>query len=135
MRRFSMGSASARKVVVIDLKGSSLTVVKVKPDGTRDRQVKTLASEAEARRASQQLAQELISRGYIEHGATESAPVRKVPAVAKAAAPAAAKPSSPSYEDEHDDGNPYALVEEALAEPAPLLPRLQPVVAEDKPIH
>ncbi len=131
MRRFSMGSASARKVVVIDLEGSSVAVVKVKPDGTRDRQVKTLASEAEARRASEQLAQQLIARGYIEHGAAESAPVKKSPATARAAAPSTARSSPPSYqEDEPDDGNPYALMEEAIAEPAPVLPRIQPVVAE-----
>jgi hypothetical protein len=134
MRRFSMGSASARKVVVINLQGSSLTVVKVKPDGTRDRQVKTLGSDAEAERAEQQLARELITRGYVEHESGDGRPAKKAaPAAAKTAPrPAARAAPKPSHlDDEEDDGNPYTLVEEAREEPAaPLLPRMQPVAAE-----
>ncbi|MFO0889755.1 MAG: hypothetical protein U0790_11520 [Isosphaeraceae bacterium] len=130
MRRFSMGSAAARKVVVLDLQGTSLTVVKVKPDGTRDRSVKTLPSEADARKACQQLARELLARGYVEHGTAESATARKAQPAVKARPAPSSRPIEPLVGDE-DDGNPYALVEEALAEPEAPLPRLQPIVSEE----
>ena len=76
MRRFTQGSATDGKIVVIDLDldGARMTVVQKMADGTKKRSVKELSSEAEARSASEQLARQLISRGFIERAGREPNP-------------------------------------------------------------
>jgi hypothetical protein len=66
MRRFSLGSGPERKVVVIELEGSRMTVVLVMPDGSTKRTQRDLVSESAARAASDQMARELIGRGFKE---------------------------------------------------------------------
>lgn len=68
IRRFTHGSATDGKIVVIDLDldGTRMTVVQKMPDGSTKRSEKEMTSEALARSASEQLARELIARGYIE---------------------------------------------------------------------
>jgi hypothetical protein len=110
-----MGSVSDRKVVRIDRSGCRLTVLRVMPDGSNNRKEQELPSEAAAIAASDRLAQELLSRGYIEQR----------PRQAKSARPAVA--SKPAM-NEDDSGHPlYDLVEEAAAAPQPVLTRLAPV--------
>src|SRR3954466_15109562 len=76
MRRFSLGSATSRKIVVIELNGARMSVVKMMEDGSSTRQQKELRSEDEARSASEKLAHELISRGYVEQGSGGSRPTK-----------------------------------------------------------
>ena len=68
MRRFSLGSATDRKIVVIELDGKRMSVLQMLPDGSSKRNKKELGSEAEAQAASERMAQELISRGFVEQG-------------------------------------------------------------------
>lgn len=68
MRRFSVGDALDRKVVVLEVKGKTLTVLRLSPDGSPDRQEKTLATEAAAQTVADRLARELLAKGYTEHG-------------------------------------------------------------------
>src|SRR3954463_9844522 len=106
IRRFTLGSATDRKIVVVDVKGTNLTVLRVKPDGTTRRQSQELPTAAAARTASEQLAGELIARGYSEQAAsgTTAAAAKLRTKVAKVAAPA-------DY-DQIDNGLPYGLIEE-----------------------
>ncbi len=90
MRRFTLGSGSDRKVVVIELDGSRMSVVQVMPDGSTKRSQKELGSQPAARAASDQMARELVSRGFVEKAASGVKP-------AKAAAEAGA--SSQGLED------------------------------------
>ena len=76
MRRFTLGSATSRKIVVIELNGARMSVVQMMEDGSSKRQQKELRSEDEARSASDKLAHELISRGYVEQGAGGSRPTK-----------------------------------------------------------
>src|SRR5262249_11744709 len=66
MRRFTLGSATDRKVVVIELNGTRMNVVRVMPDGSMKRTEQDLGSESAAQAASDHLANELVSRGYKE---------------------------------------------------------------------
>lgn len=66
MRHFSLGTPADRKIVIIDVAGPRMIVTRIAPDGATKRTEKTLRTEAEARAVSQQLAGELISRGYVE---------------------------------------------------------------------
>lgn len=130
MRRFSLGSASSRKVVVVAVEGTSLSVTKIKPDGQSDRQIRTLGSEAEARRASEQLVKELLSRGYVEHAPSGEKPARKAAVASPARTRDGGRPARKVQPEEEDDPSPlYALMEETAAEPQPMLPRLQPAPA------
>jgi hypothetical protein len=134
MRRFSTESTSGRKVVVLDLEGARLTVLKVKPDGTSDRTVRTLGSEDEASRAQEQLVRELVSRGYAEHKAATARASGAAPKSANRAdrpsASPAARPAPVVTEQEEDDRSPlYELAEEAVATSQPAIPRLQPLPA------
>jgi hypothetical protein len=61
-----------------------MTVIKQKPDGSTTRSAKELKSEAEARSASEGIARELVSRGYVEKAPTGSG---KSPVSRPAAAP------------------------------------------------
>jgi hypothetical protein len=119
MRRFTLGSATGRKIVVIDVNGANLTVLRVKPDGTTRRQSQELPSEAVSRAAADQLARELLSRGY-EEQAPSGAKAVKEPARTAAGA---AKVAAPAGVD-GDYGLPYDLIEEATEQPQPTLQRL-----------
>jgi hypothetical protein len=118
MRRFTLGSATSRKIVVIELNGARMSVIKMMEDGTSNRQQKELRSEAEARSASEKLAQELISRGYVEQGSGGSRPTKTN---------GTSKPVAKPREVEDEDSSPYDLLEDAeppVAVAAPVLTRL-----------
>ncbi len=66
MRRFTLGSGTDCKIVVVELDGTRMSVVQMTPDCTTKRSEKDFGSEAKARSASDQMARELISRGYAE---------------------------------------------------------------------
>lgn len=105
MRRFSLGSSADRKVVVLEVVGSKLNVVRVKPDSATTRQMKDLSSEADARSACEKVAQELIARGYIEHGGGRTPTASGVAAV-KANARSVAPINDP------DDAPPASLFDD-----------------------
>jgi hypothetical protein len=86
MRRFSLGSGTDRKIVVIELNGTSMSVVQMKPDAGSKRSERAFGSEAEARSASDEMARELISRGYAESVARRPKPASTGVAAAKPAA-------------------------------------------------
>lgn len=123
MRRFSHGDAAARKVVTIELRGQTLLVVRLKPDGTSTRQEQALPSEAVAKAVADKLAGELLAKGYREHGGKKTAP----PPSANGSRPAppprprpAAPPPEPDGPNIFDD---LELVESS----APPLARLAPL--------
>ncbi|MDG3006299.1 hypothetical protein [Paludisphaera mucosa] len=130
MRRFSLGDAVDRKVVVLEIQGPTLTVVRLKPDGSSSRQEQSLPSEAAARAAAEKVAQELLGRGYVEHGAAK--PARTQPAAAKAAAAkpaarqAAPKRPAPAPREEPDGGGLFDDLELVEASSPPLA-RLAPL--------
>jgi hypothetical protein len=118
MRRFTLGSATSRKIVVIELNGARMSVVKMMEDGSSTRQQKELKSEDEARSASDKVAHELISRGYVEQGADGSRPTKTN---------GTSKPVAKPREVEVEDSNPYDLLEDVeppVAVAAPVLTRL-----------
>ncbi len=117
MRRFSLGSATDRKIVVIELDGSRMSVVQMLPDGSSRRNKKELSSEVEAQAASERMAQELISRGFVEQGSRSPKPAKP--------GALASKPAAPAPQREEPDG-PYLLadVEAPVAAVEPVLSRL-----------
>ena len=120
MRRFSLGSATDRKIVVIELDGPRMSVVQMLPDGSSKRNKKELGSEADARAASERMAQELISRGFVEQVSRGSKPVKP----ARPGVPAA-KPVTPVAEpEEPDSAYLFADVEAPVATAEPVLTRL-----------
>ena len=126
MRRFTLGTTTDRKIVVIDLNGTHLSVVQMMPDGTTKRKEQELSSEAAARSAADQLASQLISKGYIEQVAGGSKAARSA-AAASQPATAKSKQAASAWADEDDDGSPlYNLADDdtAAAAPAPVLSRL-----------
>jgi hypothetical protein len=126
MRRFTLGSATSRKIVVIELNGASMSVVQMMEDGSSKRQQKELRSEDEARSASERLAHELISRGYVEQGVGGSRPARPNGS-SKPVAKARAVEEVNSYDILEDIEPPVAVAAPVLtrlatappAEPAP----------------
>ena len=119
MRRFTQGSATDGKIVVIDLDldGTRMTVVQKMADGTKKRSVKELSSEAEAHSASEQLARQLISRGFIERAGREPNPAGNGARVSKSAAAAKEREkvsANPAFDD----------LEAPAAQPLPRLARL-----------
>jgi hypothetical protein len=86
MRTFTLGSGADRKLVVIELKGTRMSVAHMMPDGSTKRKQMDLSSEAEARGASEQMARELIARGYREQIARGAQPAQPGAAVAKPSA-------------------------------------------------
>ncbi len=118
MRRFALGPATSRKIVVIELNGARMSVLKMMEDGSSTRQQKELRSADEARSASEKLAHELISRGYVEQGAGRGGSRQARP---NGASKLLAK--APEVED----SNPYDLLEDVeppVAAAAPVLTRL-----------
>ncbi|MGO9809599.1 MAG: hypothetical protein ACLP53_02170, partial [Isosphaeraceae bacterium] len=120
MRRFSLGSATDRKIVVIDLDGTRMSVVQMMPDGSSKRNKKELRSEAEARAASERMAQELISRGFVEQvsrGPKQSGPTKPDVLASK---PAGQAPQR----EEPEDSYLFADIEAPVAAVEPVLARL-----------
>jgi hypothetical protein len=116
MRRFTLGSGNDLKIVVIEVNGARMSVVRTMPDASKTRSQKDFASEAEARSASDHLARELMSRGY-----AESVARRPVPADAAGAAL-----KSGAKGREHDRVGPNRVFEDVEAPAAietPLPPR------------
>ncbi len=72
-RTFAQGSAADRRMVLIEVEGARLTVKQKKSDGTVKRNDKDLASEAAARAAGEQMAGELLARGFVEQTAKAKA--------------------------------------------------------------
>ncbi len=79
MRHFTQGSGPSRKFVVVEVRGAALQVVKGKADGTTRRTERELASEAEARSASNRMAAELVARGFLEQVSDSSVVVPSRP--------------------------------------------------------
>src|SRR4051794_4453068 len=119
MRRFTLGSGLERKIVVIDVNGANLTVLRVKPDGTSKRQSQDFFDESAAKSAAEQLGRELLARGYVEQGASGRKPLK---ATAKAIHAAMAAPAPEMEED--DNGLPYDMMEGITEPPQPVLQRL-----------
>jgi len=120
MRRFSLGSATDRKIVVIELDGTRMSVVQMMPDGSSKRNKKELSSETEAEAASERMARELISRGFVEQvsrGPKQSGPTK--PDV-QASKPAALAPQR----EEPEASYLFADVEAPVAAVEPVLSRL-----------
>ncbi len=133
MRRFSLGEAADRKVVVIELQGKSLTVTRVKPDGTSSRQEQAFPAEAVAKAAADKLAGELLARGYREHGGKKSAPAAATaarPASRPAPRPSPAPPSEPEGLGLFDD---LESVESSSPPLARLAPRPEAAAPSDAP--
>ncbi len=115
MRRFSLGSSADRKVVILEIAGSTMSVIQVARDGTRKRRDQTLASESAAKAASDQVARELIARGYVEGAVGKTAKAKSAAPVAKA------RPTAPPPESAPDE-IPASLFEDLgpVEEAAPL---------------
>jgi hypothetical protein len=117
MRRFTLGSGTDRKVVVIERNGTRMSVVQMMPDSSTKRSERDFGSDAEARSASDQMARELISRGYAERDARGTKPANT-----GAVAP---KPAARAREDEPVGPNrAFDDVEARGPTAAPVLPRL-----------
>jgi hypothetical protein len=125
MRRFALGSATDRKIVVIDQSGRRVSVVRTKTDGSANRTEKELKSEAEAKAVSDQMARELISRGYVEQVA--GGPKRSKPEAGASKPEAAATPAPRAQESEEVDLYELAEEAEASAPAAPVISRLVPL--------
>jgi hypothetical protein len=116
MRTFTLGSGTERKTVVIEVDGARMAVIDRRPDGSTRRNEKELKSAGDAQKASEQLARELVARGYVEQagGARPNG---------KPAAPVPKDRPSPAalFDDDENAGE----GEEA----APVLSRLAPRAA------
>jgi len=117
MRRFTLGSVTDRKIVVIELNGTCMSVVRMMPDGSTKRSETELRSEAEARAASEQMAGELITRGYVERIARSSKP-------AKPSATASKPVARARQREEVNPNPPFDDIGAPAATAAPVLPRL-----------
>jgi hypothetical protein len=120
MRRFSLGSASDRKVVVIELDGAQMSVVQMMPDGSSRRSKKLLHSQAEAQAASERMTSELIARGFVERVARNGQPAKPAQRVEPTPKPA---PTAAPLE-EPVDSYLFADVEAPVARAEPMLSRL-----------
>jgi hypothetical protein len=117
MRRFSLGSGTDRKIVVIELNGTCMNVVQMMPYTSSKRSEKQFGSEAEVRSASDKMARELISRGYAESVARGSKRASTGVATAKPAA------RTREYEEDEPKGV-FDDIEAPAATAAPVLTRL-----------
>src|SRR5262249_46634314 len=106
-----------------ELNGKRMSVVQMLPDGSRKKTEKELKSEAEARSASDRMARELVSRGFVEQGARTPKP-----APARSAAPASKQAATalPAEFEEINAGYLLEAVEEPVAAAALVLQRLSP---------
>ena len=120
MRRFTLGSATDRKIVVIEVEGTRMSVIQMLPDGSSKRNKKELSSEVLAQAASERMSRELISRGFVEQADRGTKPTRPTgPGVP--AAKAAAQAPEP---EEPDAAYLFADIEAPIAIAAPVLSRL-----------
>jgi len=131
MRRFTLGSVTERKIVVIELNGTCMSVVRMMPDGSTKRSEKEFRSESEARAASELMAGELISHGYIERTARGPKPAERSAATSEPAARARQRV-------EVNPNSPFVDALAPVATIAPVLPRLASApgaepAAEDAP--
>ncbi len=119
MRTFVKGEGPDRKFVMIEVQGRRMAVINGRADGSKKRTEKELASEADAAKAAERMAQEAIARGYAEQKSS--------------ARPAVAVAKTPQKEEEAI----YSLdeAEEPIADAAPVLPRMTapPAGAAEKP--
>jgi hypothetical protein len=125
MRRFALGDPTERKIIIVELSGTRMSVMRMMPDGTTKRTERRLETEAEARDVSEQFASELISRGYVEQnegGPWKSQPARLKNAAVKATAVA-------EQIDEVDFDVRFDLDESPTVSPGPVMPRLAPRAA------
>jgi hypothetical protein len=117
MRRFTLGSGTDGKIVAIELIGTRMRVVQKMPTTGTKRSEKHFGSEAEARSASDQMARQLISRGYAEEDARRPEPAKTGAATPKPATgvrPNDAAAASHAFDD----------LEAPAARVATVLPRL-----------
>jgi Lipocalin-like domain len=119
MRTFTQGTGSDRKFVVIEVDGPVVRVTEGKTDGSTKRKERELKSEESARSASEKMANELISRGFVEQSAASRSKSKPAAAEAKPAARAAAA-REPKVSHAFDD------LEGPAVAAAPVLPRLAP---------
>jgi hypothetical protein len=106
-RVFTLGPPTDRRLVAIEVSGARVRVLQKKHDGTSKQTEKMLKGEAEARAESERMVRELVSRGFVEHPASDPGPAKAKP-VSKPAKP---KPRpEPEAVDlaslEEDDGSP-----------------------------
>jgi hypothetical protein len=125
-----MGSPTDRTVVILEENGDCLSVTKVMPDGTMKRSERDLGSPGAAQRACDQMASELVARGFTEAGKPGKA-VAKTTSAARVAAggspsPPSSKsiPTSPAFDDLEAVPLADDLDDSAESE-SPLLTRLQ----------
>jgi hypothetical protein len=117
MRKFTLGSGTDRKIVVIEVIGTRMRVVQMMPGTAAKRSEKDLGTEAEARSASDQMARHLISRDYAEQDARRAEPAKTGPAASKPATgvrPSDADAANHAFDD----------LDAPAARAAPVLPRL-----------
>ena len=117
-RIFTLGTASDRKTVVVEVDGSRMTMTQKKSDGSTKRKEKILGSESAARTALEGVVVELARQGFVER---------------KAATKVTAKPAG--KEAVSDGLGVNDLYDEAgsAREAAPLLPRIAAPAAEAAP--
>ena len=84
-----MGTATDRTIVVIEVEGPRMNVLQMLPDGSSKRNNKELSSEREAQAACENMAQQLISRGFVEQVARSSRPASSAQLGVPASKPAA----------------------------------------------
>jgi len=120
-RTFTLGSVTDRKVVVIEVNGPRLGVMRMKSDGSTQRSEQELKDETEARSACDRLVSELISRGFVERTDSRAAQAKRSrPAgAASKSADAASKPAKVDFNSLYEDDDPPPAAEE------PILPRLR----------
>ncbi len=114
MRRFSLATSAGRKIVVIDVTGTLMSVVQMGSDGSSKRNEKELGSEQAALAASDRMASELIARGFVEQVNRGSASSGK--ARAKPRASAEPQPEAPERSFLFEDvAPPVATAEPVLS--------------------
>jgi hypothetical protein len=128
MRRFTLGSATDRKVVVIELDGPRMRVLRLMADGSTKRTEQELGSESAARAASDQLARELVARGYKEK-------VARSVKQARAAAWSSEDGNGARGIDEIDGSSLFDEVEAPAATAASVIPRLAATAAANPVIE
>lgn len=93
MRTFTYVSGEDRKFVTLEVLGSRIVVVDKKADGSTVRKEKELKSEREAQAGCDQMARELLKRGWVERTGSSRASVAAAPATASVANAQASKPA------------------------------------------
>jgi hypothetical protein len=113
MRTFTFGSGADRRLVMIEVQGTSVVVTDKKADGTAKRKEKELLSEDQARKALEQMARELASRGYVEQA--RNGPSQSKPKSKPAATPSAKLNAALLFEEDADVATTPSLPPRAAA--------------------